>query len=76
MFVCLVYAHVSDGALEARARKCIFLNYAHGVKRYRLWCTEDGSLSFMINREIAFEDYALFQEKIEGSIAKKDLAIV
>lgn len=41
VFGCHAYAHMSDGKLESRARKCIFLDYACGVKEYMLWCTED-----------------------------------
>ncbi|RVW64151.1 Retrovirus-related Pol polyprotein from transposon TNT 1-94 [Vitis vinifera] len=32
IFGCPAYAHVSDGKLEPRAMKCIFLGYATGVK--------------------------------------------
>ena len=36
IFGCPAYMHVSEGKLEPRARKCIFLGYACGVKGYRL----------------------------------------
>jgi hypothetical protein len=29
---------VNDGKLKPRSKKCIFLDYADGVKGYRLWC--------------------------------------
>ena len=32
---CLVYAHMNEGKLEPRARKCIFLGYVDGVKGYK-----------------------------------------
>ena len=35
-FGCLAYMHVNEGKLEPRAKKCIFLGYASGVKGYRL----------------------------------------
>ena len=32
IFECLAYIHVNDGKLESRIKKCIFLEYASGVK--------------------------------------------
>ena len=34
VFGCLAYFHVDQGQLEPRAKKCIFLGYASGVKGY------------------------------------------
>ena len=38
IFGCPTYMHVNEGKLEPRAKKCIFLGYASGVKGYKLWC--------------------------------------
>ncbi|KAK3010795.1 hypothetical protein RJ639_011899 [Escallonia herrerae] len=46
IFGCLAYAHVNDGKLEPRAKKCIFLGYANKVKGYRLWCPDSKSSSW------------------------------
>lgn len=35
IFCCPAYAHVNDGKLEPKAKKCIFLGYGQGVKGYR-----------------------------------------
>ena len=36
VFGCVTYAHVSQGKLEPRARKCMFLGYPDSVKGYKL----------------------------------------
>ena len=34
VFGCPAYFHIDQGKLEPRAKKCIFLGYASGVKGY------------------------------------------
>ena len=41
MFGCSAYYHVSDGKLEPRARKIVFLEFKRGVKGYKLWDSKD-----------------------------------
>lgn len=41
IFGCFAYVHVNNSKLEMRARKYIFLVYKNGVKRYRLWNTNE-----------------------------------
>ncbi|RVW33033.1 Retrovirus-related Pol polyprotein from transposon TNT 1-94 [Vitis vinifera] len=70
IFGCPAYAHVSDGKLEPRAMKCIFLGYATGVKGYRLWCTEDRTPKFIISRDVTFDESAMFGQRKEfGDLA-------
>nr|GEV90232.1 retrotransposon protein, putative, Ty1-copia subclass [Tanacetum cinerariifolium] len=40
-FSYLAYAHVNDGKLEPRGKKCIFLRYADGTKGYKMWCLDE-----------------------------------
>ena len=56
VFGCPAYFHVNDGKLEPRAKKVIFLGYATGVKRYRLWCPDPKSPKFVISRDITFDE--------------------
>ncbi|RVW14253.1 Retrovirus-related Pol polyprotein from transposon TNT 1-94 [Vitis vinifera] len=70
IFGCPAYAHVSDGKLEPRAMKCIFLVYATGVKGYRLWCTKDRTPKFIISRDMTFDESAMFGQRKEfGDLA-------
>jgi hypothetical protein len=36
VFSALVYAHIKQDKLEARALKCVFIGYPEGVKSYKL----------------------------------------
>ncbi|KAL2505571.1 Reverse transcriptase Ty1/copia-type domain-containing protein [Abeliophyllum distichum] len=48
-FGCAAYSHQSIGKLEARAQKCVFLEYLDGVKEYRFWEGEiDHSTKFQV----------------------------
>ena len=56
IFGCPAYAHVNDGKLKPRVRKCIFLGYAHGVKGYRRWCLDGKSPKCIISRDVTFDE--------------------
>ena len=49
VFGCPAYAHVNDGKLESRSKKCVFVGYPSGVKRYRLWCPDPKSPKLIIS---------------------------
>ena len=63
IFGCPAYMHVSEGKLEPRARKCIFLGYASGVKGYRLWCPDPKSPKYAISRDVAFNESDLLNPR-------------
>ena len=65
IFGCPAYMHVSEGKLEPRARKCIFLGYASGVKGYRLWCPDPKSPKYAISRDVTFNESALLNPRKE-----------
>lgn len=41
---------MNEGKLEPKARKCIFLEYANGVKGYKSWGIDSKSFKFWISR--------------------------
>lgn len=73
VFVCPAYPHVTNGKLEPRAGKYIFLGYANGVKSDRLLRTDGKSLIIFISRDIMFNKIALLKPTHEEtSDAGKD----
>ncbi|KAK3009485.1 hypothetical protein RJ639_015446 [Escallonia herrerae] len=65
IFGCHAYAHVNDGKLELRTKKCIFLGYASGVKRYRLWYLDSKTSRFLISRAVTFDESSILLKKKE-----------
>lgn len=51
-FDCLAYVHISQGKLNTRAKKGIFLGYSRGVKGYRIWLLDDKKC--IISRDVNF----------------------
>ena len=72
VFGCPAYAHVNDGKLEPRAKKCIFLGYASGTKGYRLWCRDSKSPRLIVSRDVKFDESAILDQKKESNGAVKD----
>lgn len=67
IFGCPAYMHVNEGKLEPRAKKCIFLGYALGVKGYRLWCPDPKSPKFVISRDVTFDESCMLHSGKESS---------
>ena len=57
IFGCPTYAHVDNGKLEPRSRKCVFLGYMSGVKGYKLWCPELKNV--IISRSVIFDETSM-----------------
>jgi len=74
IFGCPAYMHVNEGNLESRAKKCIFLGYASGVKGYRLWCSDPKSPKFVISRDVTFDELSMLSSKEESTSCTNDSA--
>lgn len=61
-----------DGKLESRTKKCIFLEYATGVKGYKLWCTDQRTSRLIIRRDVTFNESAILDSQKEKTTAKTD----
>lgn len=72
VFGCPAYAHVNEGKLEPRAKKCIFLGYADVVKGFRLWYSDSKSSKFIISRDVTFDESAMLNPKRECLDTEKD----
>lgn len=56
VFRCLAHAHVKQGKLETRAKKCLFIGYPSGVKAYKLWNLEPEEPITIVTRNVTFEE--------------------
>ena len=57
VFGCSAYYHVSDGKLEPRAKKAVFLGFKRGVKGYKLQESEDQKI--VLSRDVTFDESSM-----------------
>ena len=63
MFGYVAYAHVNQGKLEPRAKRCMFVGYTAGVKGYKLWY-KDGEISrSLISRDLIFREEEMYMSQ-------------
>lgn len=60
VFSCLDYARIKEDKLGLRVKKCIFLGYTSKVKGYQLWCVDPKSFKFITNKDMRFDECAMF----------------
>ncbi|KAL6346168.1 hypothetical protein AAG906_027902 [Vitis piasezkii] len=72
IFGCTAYVHQSEGKLEPRSIKCIFLGYLEGVKGYRLWNKESLGVKIIISRDVVFNENEMLSMRTNTAGTKKD----
>ena len=53
-FGCAAYAYKTEGKLDRRSVKCVFLGYLNGVKGYRFWVSEKQGYKIIVSRDVIF----------------------
>ena len=66
---------MNEGKLEPKAKKCIFLGYANGVKCYRLWCLDSKFSKFLINRDVTFNKSTMLSRRKKQLHTENDLGV-
>lgn len=66
------YIYHKQEKLDFRAKKCMFIGYPGGEKRFKLWCKEGNSSKCFISRDVIFreQEYYLVGESL--SMASTD----
>ena len=68
VFGCPAYAHITQGKLEPGAVKGYFIGYPESIKRYKIWSINGKSTKIFISRDVAFDEEALTQSRVETEI--------
>jgi hypothetical protein len=57
--------HVSEGKLEPRAKKGVFVGYGDGVKGYRIWSSAESRV--ILSRDVVFDENSMLNASVERS---------
>lgn len=59
VFGCPSYYHVSEGKLEPRSKKGLFMGYGAGVKGYRIWSLDKKKV--ILSRDVLFDEESMLR---------------
>ncbi|KAJ4966312.1 hypothetical protein NE237_018161 [Protea cynaroides] len=69
IFGCPPYYHVSEGKLEPRAKKNIFMGYGNGMKGYRIWFSSEKKV--ILSKNITFDENYMLHPKLDSVDSEK-----
>ncbi|CAM8964428.1 unnamed protein product [Rhodiola kirilowii] len=69
VFGCTVYYHVSEGKLEPRAKKGIFVGFRDGVKGYRIWSSSEKRV--ILSKSVIFDESSIFNPTVKSTVAQE-----
>lgn len=72
-FGCTVYYHVSEGKLEPRAKKGVFVGYGEGVKGYRIWSPSENRV--ILSRNVVFDENSMFNPTVKSIVVSENNSI-
>ncbi|KAG6399999.1 hypothetical protein SASPL_141487 [Salvia splendens] len=64
VFGSTVYYHVSEGKLEPRAKKGVFVGYGEGVKGYRIWSLSENKV--IHSRNVVFHENSMLNSVVKS----------
>jgi ATP-binding cassette subfamily B (MDR/TAP) protein 1 len=65
VFGSTAYYHVSEGKLEPRAKKGVFVGYGDGVKGYRIWSLAESRV--ILSRDVMFDENSMLNSSVGRS---------
>ncbi|CAM8929401.1 unnamed protein product [Rhodiola kirilowii] len=69
VFGCTVYYHVSEGKLEPRAKKGIFVGFGDGVKGYRIWSSSEKRV--ILSRSVIFDENSILNPTVKSTVVQE-----
>ncbi|CAM8961498.1 unnamed protein product [Rhodiola kirilowii] len=69
VFGCTIYYHVSEGKLEPRAKKGIFVGFGDGVKGYRIWSSSEKRV--ILSKSVIFDESSIFNPTVKSTVAQE-----
>ncbi|GAB2266514.1 hypothetical protein Dimus_037897 [Dionaea muscipula] len=56
IFGCAAFMHKSDGKLNTRSVKCVFMGYVEGTKGFKLWEKGTAGFRMLVSRDVVFNE--------------------
>ena len=73
VFGCTAYYHVSEGKLEPRAKKGVFVGYGDGVKGFRIWSPSEKRV--ILSRNVVFDENSMFNPTVKSIVVSGNCSV-